>query len=75
MKKRNVTFTIPQETSDLLHSLISRRKMSSFVAEVLHRALIEKKEALKKAYSEAEKDESRRSVIDDWQELDVEDWE
>jgi hypothetical protein len=75
MKKINVTFSIPQETNNLLHSLISRRKMSKFVADVLHKALTEKKEALKKAYAEAEHDEDRRATLGDWQELDTGGWE
>lgn len=75
MKKINVTFSIPEETNKLLHSLISRRKMSKFVADTLQDALVQKKDMLKKAYAEAEKDADRRKTIEDWKVLDVEDWE
>ncbi len=75
MKKINVTFSIPKETHELLHGLIGRRKMSSFVTEVLNQALEAKAQMLAKEYIDAESDPERIEVIETWKELDGEDWE
>lgn len=75
MKKINVTFSIPEETNELLHSLVGRKNLSKFVAITLRKALDEKMDMLKKAYAEAEKDPDRSKVINDWNALDIEDWE
>jgi hypothetical protein len=45
------------------------------VAEVLNKALVEKMELLKKAYREAEEDLDRQEVIEEWKDLDGEDWD
>jgi hypothetical protein len=75
MKKINVTFSIPIETNELLHALIGRKKLSTFVASTLNKALEEKMEALKKEYIEAEKDPDRKKTIEEWKILDAEGWE
>lgn len=75
MKKINVTFTIPLETNKLLHSIIGRRKISSFVTQALNNALKEELEALKEAYAQAEQDPDRREIIKDWDAIDIEGWE
>lgn len=75
MKKVNVTFSIPEDTRELLYSLVGQRKMSSFVAQAINKALSEKMDILKRAYKEAEKDPDRLAVIEDWKALDTEDWE
>lgn len=75
MKKINVTFSIPKETNELLHGLIGRRKMSSFVTEILNKALEDKARALAQEYAEAESDKDRNEVIEDWKVLDGENWE
>jgi hypothetical protein len=74
MKKINVTFSIPIETQQLLYNLIEKRKISSFVVEVLNKALEEKMELLKKAYAEAEHDPDRQETINEWKVLEGEDW-
>lgn len=74
MKKINVTFSIPSETNDLLHSLVGKNK-SAFVTEALNKALEERMEALKKDYAEAEKDPDRKKTIEEWKSLDTEGWE
>lgn len=66
MKKINVTFSIPEEINEKLHSLVTKKKLSAFVAETLDKALEEKMEALKRAYAEAEKDPERKKMIEDW---------
>jgi hypothetical protein len=74
-KKISVTFSIPVELNNLLHSTVDRRKLSKFVAEALGQALKEKKQALKEAYIEANKDPDRLRTIKEWEVLDVEDWD
>ena len=75
MKKINVTFSIPVETNELLHSLVGRKKLSAFVANALDRALEEKMHNLKQAYAKAENDPNRLKTIKEWKALDTEDWE
>lgn len=74
MKKITVTFSIPIETNQLLHTLIGRKKKSEFVSNVLQKALEEKANSLKKAYAEAESDPARNECIADWSLLDHENW-
>lgn len=75
MKKINVTFCLPAEIQERLYSLVGRRKMSSFVAQAIHKALNEKMEALKQAYAQAEQDPDRKITLEDWNSLEPEDWE
>lgn len=75
MKKINVTFSIPNDTHKALHSLVGQRKMSAFVTKVLDEALKHERESLRLAYIEAEKDPDRKSTIDDWKDIDRDDWE
>lgn len=75
MKKINVTFSIPEEINDKLHTLIGRKKLSAFVAETLNKALEEKMEALKRAYAEAANDPGQREVAEDWKITETEGWE
>ena len=63
------------ETNELLHALIGKKKLSSFVASTLNKALEEKMEALKREYAEAEKDPDRKKTIEEWKTLDAEGWE
>lgn len=73
-KKINVTFSIPIEINNMLHSMVDRRKLSHFVAQALKQALSEKKQTLKEAYKEASKDPDRLRTIKEWEVLDGEDW-
>ena len=75
MKKINVTFSIPEETNKTLHLLVEQRKMSAFVTKVINEALAKEKEALKRAYIEAETDPDRMQILADWKDIDAEDWE
>ena len=74
MKKVNVTFSVPKETIDLMNGLIGRRKLSAFVTIALNKALQEKVEDLRLAYSQAEVDPDRIKVIKDWSTIEGEDW-
>jgi hypothetical protein len=73
-KKISVTFSIPVELNNILHSMIDRRKLSSFVAQALEHALNEKKQALKEAYMQASKDPDRLKTIKEWEVLEREGW-
>ena len=75
MKKVTVTFSIPEELNDHLHSVVEKRGLSKFVSAAIEQALKEEEETLKKAYLEAEKESSRQEVVDDWAQLDGEDWD
>lgn len=71
-KKISVTFSIPSELNNMLHSMVDRRKLSQFVAKALEQALNEKKQILKEAYRDASKDEDRLKTIKEWEFLDIE---
>jgi len=73
-KKISVTFSIPVELNNILHTMIDRRKLSRFVAKALEHALNEEKKALKEAYMQASKDPDRLRTIKEWEVLDGEDW-
>jgi hypothetical protein len=75
MSTVNVTFSIPENINFLLHSLVEKRGLSRFVSETLERALREKQQSLKAAYVAANQDLDRKSTIEDWNSLDVDDWE
>lgn len=70
----NVTFSIPAELNNLLHSMVERRGLSRFVAQALENALSEKKNALKEAYAQANKDPDRLKTINEWEALEGEGW-
>lgn len=75
MKKINITFSISEEVNKKLHTLVSRKKLNTFVSEALAKALEEKVKELKKAYAEAENDPDHQQLIEDWRVTDVEGWE
>jgi len=75
MKKINVTFSIPEEINNKLHTLVTKKKLSAFVAETLDKALEEKMDLLKKAYAEAANDPGQREVAEDWKITETEGWE
>lgn len=74
LKKINVTLSLPVDTHQKLQSLIGRRKMSAFVAQVIDKELDRQVKELKQAYIEAEADAERQKVIRDWSALDGDDW-
>jgi metal-responsive CopG/Arc/MetJ family transcriptional regulator len=71
---KSVTFSIPAELNNMLHSMVERRGLSRFVAQALEQALSEKKNALKQAYAQASKDPDRLKTIKEWEALDAEGW-
>jgi len=74
-KKISVTFSIPVELNNMLHSMIDRRKLSRFVTQALEHALNEQKQALKEAYLQASKDPDRLKTIKEWESLEGEGWD
>lgn len=75
MKNKNVTFSIPVELTEKLHSVVGKRGISKFVKNALEQALSEEVNSLKAAYKEAEADEERLAVIADWELLDTAGWD
>ena len=63
MKKVNATFSIPEETNNLLHAVIRQRKLGNFVTKALNDALAKESAALRKAHEIAEKDPARKKTI------------
>lgn len=82
-KHENITLSFPADLRMLLHTKFPHRGMSSFVAKAVREALEKESantiKALENAYEEAEKDPSRKKVINEWAALDavddVEGWE
>lgn len=62
----NLTFSIPTELSQELHTYVKKRGASRFVAEAIKRALEEKKNKLKNEYLMANDDEGQREAAEDW---------
>lgn len=75
MRTVNVTFSIPEHTNVLLHSLVEKRRLSHFVATVIEKALEEKQQDLRAAYIAANSDLDRTNTLSDWSELESEDWD
>ncbi len=72
--KIHVTFSIPTEVNILLHTKVERRMLSQFVSNAIKKALDEEGESLRAAYAAANDDPDRNEVIQDWDALDVGDW-
>lgn len=74
-KKVHVTFSIPEEVNQLLHSVVEKRGLSEFTTKALQKALAEETSSLKRAYAAANQDPDRKEVIDEWSTLDTEGWD
>jgi hypothetical protein len=66
-KKINQTFSIPVDVSQELHTYVKRREMSQFVSDAIRKELVSKKEALRKAYFEANKDQGQQESMIEWE--------
>jgi hypothetical protein len=66
-KKINQTFSIPVDVSQELHTYVKRREMSQFVSDAIRKELASKKEELRKAYFEANKDQGQRESMTEWE--------
>ncbi|MBA3954613.1 hypothetical protein H0X48_04820 [Candidatus Dependentiae bacterium] len=75
MKTKNVTFSIPINLINTLHSRVNKRELSRFVVKALQKALEEEAITLKAAYSDANNDADRLEALEDWQNLDSESWQ
>lgn len=65
---KNLTFSLPVETSLELRSLIKRREISRFVAYAIRIQLEAKKQELRAAYIDANKDSGQMETLEDWKE-------
>ena len=75
-KTVNVTFSIPETINASLHSLVEKRGLSKFVTKAIESALERKKNNLRAAFREAERDPDTKETLDDWAALDGEgDWD
>lgn len=72
MKAVNVTFSVPEEINNALHSLVERRGLSRFVSDAIAQALEGRKHSLKQAYLAANEDLDLVQSNLDWEGLDVE---
>lgn len=74
MKTKNVTFCLPIEVVNLLHSKIEKRELNKFATIALKKAL-EQEDELRKAYAQANEDPGRIEVSKDWSFLDSDGWD
>lgn len=56
MKKKPVTYTIPEQLDAILHAKVGRGRMSQFVTQALWDALKREEESLLKEFLEADKE-------------------
>lgn len=75
MKTKNMTFSIPIDIANLLHSTISKRELSKFAAQAIKKALEQENEILRKAYADANNDPGQIEAREDWASLDNEGWD
>lgn len=69
MKHLPITLTLPEDIIRDLHLYISKRQISKFVAEMLQKALENKKKLLAREFQEAAQDEERNDEILLWDTL------
>lgn len=66
MKNLPITLSLPEDIIKDLHLYISKRQISRFVAEMLEKALENKKRLLAREFQEASQDSERNAEIDLW---------
>ena len=64
MKKIPITLTLPEDLVRELHLYISRRQISKFVAQLVHKGLENKKDRLAREIREAAQDAERNAEIE-----------
>ncbi len=74
MKTKPVTYTIPKNLDDALHSKIGRGRISKFVTQALWDALKKEEEALLQEFLEADKDPGNIDVKKSFSEIEGEDF-
>lgn len=69
-KHQNITLSFPTDLTLLLHTRLSRRGISKYVAEAVRNRLeedsVKELQKLEAAYEEATKDPDRLKTIQDW---------
>lgn len=61
-----ITLTLPEELVKDMHTYISKRQISKFVAEMVEKGLESKKDKLAREFREASADALRNAEIDLW---------
>lgn len=69
MKNHAITLSLPDEIIRDLHLYITKRQISKFVAELLEKALADKKKRLAREFQEAAQDAERNAEIEEWDTL------
>ena len=62
----NQTFSLPLDISKELHTYVKHREMSSLVSEAIRKELELKKEELRRAYMDANKDKGQMETMKEW---------
>lgn len=66
MRKIPITLSLPEHLIKDLHTYISQRQISRFVAEQVEKGLQEKKDLLARSYKEAAEDEEMNQEVELW---------
>jgi hypothetical protein len=74
MKKKPVTYTIPEQLDAVLHAKIGRGRMSQFVTQALWEALKREEDALLMEFLEADKDPGNIEVKKSFSRIEGEDF-
>ena len=74
VKTVNATFSLPVEVYGLLHSFVEKRRLSRFVSEAIQKALETKRDNLRQAYLDNNRDELIQQGLRDWDAIQTEGW-
>ncbi len=74
MRRKAVTYTIPQNLDAILHAKVGRGRMSQFVTQALWEALKKEEHAILKEFLEADKDPGDREVRQSFSDIEGEDF-
>ena len=75
MKTKSVTFNMPVELHWQLRTLVGHKKMSQFVCEAVRGKISEQEKKLKNSYIDAQKEQERNRVIEEWKLTEGEHWQ
>lgn len=70
----HVTFSLPKDVNNLLHSCVPKRGLSNFVSGAIMKALEEEQAQLKAEFLANENDVAMKSEMKDWEAFDFEGW-
>lgn len=72
---RTLSVTITDDLYNNLKHTVPSRQISKFISEILAEKLANKREILYQAYLSASQDADREADLNDWDIIDVENWE